>query len=78
MIQVTRKTYCAKKSPFEAFASMGPQWLAWPCNADRHSGQSFDEEASPSPSKFARCRSIYPATKRIEHISSSILLLLLV
>ena len=58
-----KKTDCAKASPFESFASMGQQWLAWPCIADQHSGKSFDEEVSLFPSRSARSRPIYPATK---------------
>ena len=61
-----KKTDCAQSSPFESFANMGQQWLAWPCIADRHSGKSFDEEASQSPSRFARFRPIYPATRIFE------------
>ena len=71
-----KKTDCAKASTFEWSASMGQQWLAWPCIVDRHSGKSFDEEASLSPSRFARFRPIYPATRIFEQISSMLLLLL--
>ena len=70
-----KKTDCAKANPFESFASMGRQWLAWPYIADRHSGKSFDEEASLFASRSARCRPIYPATKIIGQISSILLLL---
>ena len=71
-----KKTDCAKLSLCESFASMDQQWLAWPCIADRHSGKSFDEEASLSPSRSARFRPIYPATRIVEQISSMLLLLL--
>jgi hypothetical protein len=43
---------------------MYQQWLAWPCSANRHSVKSFDGEASLFLSRFARCRPIYPATKK--------------
>ena len=70
-----KKTDCAKASTFEWSASMGQQWLAWPCIVDRHSGKSFDEEVSLFPSRSARCRPIYLATKTIKRTLLTLLLL---